>query len=134
MVTALRGQRSSDGIDPAVLARGVWNVLEGEIPYLSGEDWRLQHALRKHRDSLSGKVDLKTQPIGPRPRGTKASRDASAFDLLSGLYRITGIDWAQVDGMDVLTAQKRNGRGRCGLGRLCEREALHQLAGIMPQQ
>ena len=61
--------------------------------------------LRKHLQSLGSKVDLQAQPIGARPKGKKNSRNAPAFDLRSELYRITGIDWAQVNGIDVLTAQ-----------------------------
>lgn len=61
--------------------------------------------LRAHMKSLQGKVDVDEQPIGPKPKGKKGSRNAPAFDLRSELYRITGIDWAQVNGIDVLTAQ-----------------------------
>lgn len=43
--------------------------------------------------------------IGPKPKGKKGRRNAPEFDLRTELYRITGIDWAQVDGIDVLTAQ-----------------------------
>jgi transposase len=61
--------------------------------------------LRKHLETLQGKVDLKQQPIGPKPKGKKGSKNAPLFDLRSELYRITGIDWTQVNGIDVLTAQ-----------------------------
>ena len=61
--------------------------------------------LRKHLESLGSKVDLKTQPIGPRPKGKKNSKNAPGFDLRTELYRITGIDWTQINGIDVLTAQ-----------------------------
>jgi transposase len=61
--------------------------------------------LRQHMESLQGKLDLEEHPIGPKPKGKKGSRNAPAFDLRSELYRITGIDWAQVNGIDVLTAQ-----------------------------
>ena len=61
--------------------------------------------LRKHLESLGSKVDPETQPIGPKPKGKKGSRNAPAFDLRTELYRITGIDWAQISGIDVLTAQ-----------------------------
>src|SRR6516225_11971194 len=61
--------------------------------------------LRKHLESLGSKVDLPTQPLGPRPKGNKNSRNAPAFDLRTELYRITGIDWSQINGIDVLTAQ-----------------------------
>ncbi len=50
-------------------------------------------------------VDLKTQPIGPKPKGKRGSKNAPKFDLRTELYRISGIDWAQVNGIDVLTAQ-----------------------------
>src|SRR5215472_818355 len=61
--------------------------------------------LGKHLESLGAKVDLQTQPIGPRPKGKNKSRNAPEFDLRTELYRITGIDWSQINGMDVLTAQ-----------------------------
>jgi transposase len=61
--------------------------------------------LRKHLESLGSRVDLEAQPIGPKPRGKKGSRNAPDFDLRTDLYRITGIDWAQINGIDVLTAQ-----------------------------
>ena len=61
--------------------------------------------MRKHLEALQGKVSLQEQPIGPKPKGKKGSKNAPRFDLRSELYRITGIDWAQVNGIDVLTAQ-----------------------------
>src|SRR5215470_1776694 len=61
--------------------------------------------LRKHLESFRSKRDLQAQPIGPKPKGKKGSRNAPGFDLRTELYRITGIDWAQINGMDVLTAQ-----------------------------
>jgi transposase len=61
--------------------------------------------LQKHLESIGSKVDLQAQPIGPRPKGKGESRNAPEFDLRTELYRITGIDWSQVNGIDVLTAQ-----------------------------
>jgi len=61
--------------------------------------------LREHLESFGSVVDLKAQPIGPKPKGKKGSKNAPQFDLRTELYRITGIDWAQVNGIDVLTAQ-----------------------------
>ena len=61
-------------------------------------------ALREHLESFGSKVDLQAQPIGPRPK-KNTSKNAPQFDLRTELYRITGIDWSQVNGMDVLTAQ-----------------------------
>ena len=66
---------------------------------------RCDRQLRQHLESMQGKVDLAEQPIGPKPKGKKGSRNAPGFDLRSELYRLTGIDWAQVNGIDVLTAQ-----------------------------
>lgn len=61
--------------------------------------------LRKHLESFGSTVDLQARPIGAKPRGKKGSRNAPQFDLRTELYRITGIDWAQINGIDVLTAQ-----------------------------
>lgn len=61
--------------------------------------------LREHLESFESKVDLAEQPIGPKPKGKKGSKNAPQFDLRSELYRITGVDWTQVNGLDVLTAQ-----------------------------
>jgi len=61
--------------------------------------------LRRHLESWASKVDLSRQPLGPKPKGKKGSRNAPQFDLRSELYRITGIDWAKINGIDVLTAQ-----------------------------
>jgi transposase len=61
--------------------------------------------LRNHLKSFSTKVDPESQPLGAKPKGKKGSKNAPQFDLRSELYRITGIDWAQINGIDVLTAQ-----------------------------
>ena len=61
--------------------------------------------LRQHLETFGSKIDIETQPIGPKPKGKKGSKNAPHFDLRIELYRITGIDWAQINGIDVLTAQ-----------------------------
>jgi len=61
--------------------------------------------LRRHLESLGSRVDPRTQPLGPKPKGKRGSRNAPEFDLRTELYRITGIDWAQINGIDVLTAK-----------------------------
>ncbi len=61
--------------------------------------------LRQHLETFASKVDPVAQPIGPKPVGKKGSKNAPSFDLRSELYRITGIDWTQINGIDVLTAQ-----------------------------
>jgi transposase len=65
-------------------------------------DQKLQEFLR----GMESKVDLKTQPIGPRPKGKRVRGNApKTFDLRTELYRLTGVDWSQVDGIDVQVAQ-----------------------------
>jgi transposase len=61
--------------------------------------------LRQHLESFSSRVDPVAQPMGAKPKGKKASKNAPRFDLRAELYRVTGIDWSQINGMDVLTAQ-----------------------------
>lgn len=63
------------------------------------------HQLSKHLKTFEGRVDVEAQPLGPKPKGKKGSRNAPHFDLRRELYRITGIDWTQINGIDVLTAQ-----------------------------
>jgi hypothetical protein len=65
-------------------------------------DQKLQELLRE----MESKVDLKTRPIGPRPKGKRArGNDPKTFDLRTEFYRLTGVDWSQVDGIDVQVAQ-----------------------------
>ena len=65
-------------------------------------DRQLQQQLK----DMESKVDLLQQPIGPRPKGKRGGRGNSPkFDLRSELYRLTGVDWSQVDGIDVQVAQ-----------------------------
>jgi transposase len=61
--------------------------------------------LRELLGTFGSRVDVKEQPLGAKPKGKKGSKNAPQFDLRQELYRITGIDWAQVNGIDVLTAQ-----------------------------
>jgi transposase len=61
--------------------------------------------LRTHLQSLASKTDPQVHPLGPRPKGKKAQGNAPKFDLRSELYRMTGVDWSQVNGVDVMVAQ-----------------------------
>jgi hypothetical protein len=61
--------------------------------------------LRLHLKNMASKVDVAVQPLGPRPKRKRQSKNAPQFDWRSELYRISGVDWSQVDGLDVLTAQ-----------------------------
>jgi len=61
--------------------------------------------LQGHLQTMAPKVDLSTQPLGPRPRGKRGRSNAPKFDLRTELYRITGVDWTLIDGIDVQVAQ-----------------------------
>jgi transposase len=61
--------------------------------------------LQLHLQSMTPKVELEAQPLGPRPKRKRARGNAPKFDLRTELYRITGVDWTQVDGIDVQVAQ-----------------------------
>lgn len=62
--------------------------------------------LRQHLQRITSRVDVSAKPIGPRPKGKRARGNApKTFDLRSELYRLTGVDWTQVDGIDVQVAQ-----------------------------
>ena len=62
--------------------------------------------LQPHLHTMAPKIDLATQPLGPRPKGKRAQGNAPhLFDLRTELYRITGVDWTQIDGIDVQVAQ-----------------------------
>jgi transposase len=61
--------------------------------------------LRQQLQAMASRVDPEVQPLGPRPKGKRARGNAPKFDLRSELYRLTGVDWSQVDGIDVQVAQ-----------------------------
>jgi len=61
--------------------------------------------LKEHLAGFASAVDLKQHPLGPKPKGKKDSKNAPQFDLRQELYRITGVDWAQISGINVQTAQ-----------------------------
>jgi transposase len=61
--------------------------------------------LQQHLSGMESRVDPHQQPLGPRPKGKRARGNAPRFDLRTELYRLTGVDWTQVDGIDVQIAQ-----------------------------
>ena len=61
--------------------------------------------LQQHLQTMTPKVDLQAEPLGSRPKGKRARGNAPKFDLRTELYRISGVDWTQVDGIDVQVAQ-----------------------------
>jgi len=63
------------------------------------------HKLKGYLQAITSKVDVAAQPLGPRPKGKRTRGNAPKFDLPTELYRITGVDWTRVDGIDVQVAQ-----------------------------
>jgi len=88
--------------------------------------------LRQHLQSFDSRVDLSAQPIGSRPKGKKASKNAPKFDLRTELYRITGIDWTQINGIDVLTAQTVIAEAGADLGAFPSEKQFASWLGLCP--
>jgi transposase len=122
----LEGQRDPRALaalaDPQVKASKevIAKSLEGnwrpELVFVLGQEvemYRVCHdkiaacdrQLQQHLQRMAPKVDLEAEPLGPRPKGKRARGNAPKFDLRTELYRITGVDWTQVDGIDVQVAQ-----------------------------
>jgi hypothetical protein len=72
-------------------------------------------------EPLASKLDQKRSRF---TRGTRARKSTSqnppAFDLRTGLYRITGVDWSQINGIDVQKMQTVIAEAKCGLERLSQ--------------
>jgi transposase len=93
--------------------RGNWRlellfVLRQELEIYRGWKEKIAACDEQVEQQLRGmrpKVDLEAQPLGKRPKGKRARGNAPRFDLRTELYRISGVDWTQVDGIDVQVAQ-----------------------------
>jgi transposase len=64
-------------------------------------DQRIDEQLR----NMEAKIDPLSDPIPEPRRGKNARRHQSGFDLRGQLYRITGVDLTQIDGIEVQTGQ-----------------------------
>lgn len=64
-----------------------------------------EEQVEQQLQSMTAKLNPESQPLGKRPPGKRARGNAPQFDLRKELYRITGVDWSQVDGIDVQVAQ-----------------------------
>ena len=63
-------------------------------------DTQIEECLNQFPDQ----VDLATQPLSkPKRRGKKQPGNAPQFDLRTHLYRLSGIDFTQIDGIGALT-------------------------------
>jgi transposase len=57
-------------------------------------------------NQFESKVDLEANSVPPSKRAKKRPRgNQPCFDLRSHLYRISGVDFTQIDGLDVLSVQ-----------------------------
>jgi transposase len=66
---------------------------------------RCDYRIEQHLKSMSAQTDNNTNPL-PKPRkGKRPHGNAPSFDLRSELYRVTGTDLTQIDGINVVTAQ-----------------------------
>ena len=66
---------------------------------------RCDYRIEQHLKNMSAQVDNNTNPL-PKPRkGKRPHGNAPSFDLRSELYRVTGTDLTQIDGINVVTAQ-----------------------------
>jgi transposase len=66
---------------------------------------RCDHRIEQHLKSMSAQADNSTNPL-PKPRkGKRPHGNSPLFDLRSELYRVTGTDLTQIDGINVVTAQ-----------------------------
>jgi len=64
-------------------------------------DQRIDEQLRR----MEARVDPLSDPIPEPRRGKDARRHPSGFDLRGQLYRVTGVDLTQIDGIEVQNAQ-----------------------------
>ena len=66
---------------------------------------RCDERIEQHLKTITGQVDLKVTPAPAARKGKCPHGNAPMFDLRSELYRVTGTDLTQIDGIDVTTAQ-----------------------------
>lgn len=62
--------------------------------------------LENYLSQLEPRVDIQASPLPPNKKaGKKPRRNEPGFDLRTHLYRISGVDFTQIDGLDVITVQ-----------------------------
>jgi transposase len=80
-------------------------VLKQELDLYDTYQEQIQQCDAEVEQCLSQFSSQSQEPLPPRPKGKKPSRNAPKFDLRSQLYRITGVDFTQIDGLEALTIQ-----------------------------
>jgi transposase len=103
-----RAKRSIDEIAAALV--GDYRVehlfvLKQELSLYDTYQQQIQECDRQIEQCLSAFDSQNDELLPPRPKGKKPSRNAPDFDLRSHLYRISGVDFTQIDGLEALTVQ-----------------------------
>jgi transposase len=82
-------------------------VLQQELQLYDTYQHQISLCDQQVEQCLAGFADQSDEqtPLSPRAKGKKPSRHAPPFDLRSHLYRISGIDFTQIDGLESLTVQ-----------------------------
>ena len=80
-------------------------VLKQELNLYDTYQQQIQQCDHQIEQCLSEFDSQSDEPLSPRPKGKKPSRNAPNFDLRSHLYRISGVDFTQIDGLEALTVQ-----------------------------
>jgi transposase len=80
-------------------------VLKQELNLYDMYQQQIQQCDQQIEQCLSEFDSQSDEPLPPRPKGKKPSRNAPNFDLRSHLYRISGVDFTQIDGLEALTVQ-----------------------------
>jgi len=63
--------------------------------------------IEQYMNQIQSAIDLEKFPLPPAPKGKrKIQGNAPKFDLRSHLYRICGVDYTTIPGIDALTVQK----------------------------
>ena len=103
-----RAKRSTDEIAAALV--GDYRVehlfvLKQELNLYDMYQQQIQQCDQQIEQCLSEFDSQNDEPLPARPKGKKPSRNAPSFDLRSHLYRISGVDFTQIDGLEALTVQ-----------------------------
>jgi transposase len=80
-------------------------VLKQELNLYDMYQQQIQQCDQQIEQCLSEFDSQNDELLPPRPKGKKPSRNAPNFDLRSHLYRINGVDFTQIDGLEALTVQ-----------------------------
>ena len=80
-------------------------VLKQELSLYDTYQQQIQQCDHQIEQCLSEFDSQSDEPLPPRPKGKKPSRNAPNFDLRSHLYRMSGVDFTQIDGLEALTVQ-----------------------------